>query len=42
MAAWHAHGGPAEQAGLVTADRIGARPVLDVRQATGQPLQEGS
>jgi hydroxyacylglutathione hydrolase len=33
MAAWHADGGPAEQTGLVTADRIGACPVLDVRQA---------
>jgi rhodanese-related sulfurtransferase len=33
MAAWHADGGPAEQTGLVTAGRIGARPVLDVRQA---------
>jgi hydroxyacylglutathione hydrolase len=33
MAAWQADGGPAEQTGLVTADRIGARPVLDVRQA---------
>jgi hydroxyacylglutathione hydrolase len=33
MAAWHADGGPAETTGLVTADRIGRRPVLDVRQA---------
>jgi hydroxyacylglutathione hydrolase len=33
MAAWQASGGPAEQTGLVTAGRIGARPVLDVRQA---------
>jgi rhodanese-related sulfurtransferase len=33
MAAWHADGGPAEQTSLVTAGRIGARPVLDVRQA---------
>jgi hydroxyacylglutathione hydrolase len=33
MAAWHAGGGPAETTGLVTAGRIGSRPVLDVRQA---------
>jgi rhodanese-related sulfurtransferase len=33
MAAWHADGGPAEATELVTAGRIGARPVLDVRQA---------
>jgi len=33
IAAWHADGGPAEQTSLVTAGRIGARPVLDVRQA---------
>jgi rhodanese-related sulfurtransferase/glyoxylase-like metal-dependent hydrolase (beta-lactamase superfamily II) len=33
MAAWHADGGPAETTGLVTAGRIGSRPVLDVRQA---------
>jgi glyoxylase-like metal-dependent hydrolase (beta-lactamase superfamily II)/rhodanese-related sulfurtransferase len=34
MAAWHAVGGPTETTGLVTADRIGSRSVLDVRQAT--------
>jgi hydroxyacylglutathione hydrolase len=33
MATWQADGGPAETTGLVTADRIGSRPVLDVRQA---------
>ncbi len=33
MTAWHADGGPAETTGLVTAGRIGSRPVLDVRQA---------
>lgn len=33
MAAWHADGGPSETTGLVTAGRIGSRPVLDVRQA---------
>jgi hydroxyacylglutathione hydrolase len=33
MDAWHADGGPAGQISLVTAGRIGARPVLDVRQA---------
>jgi hydroxyacylglutathione hydrolase len=33
MTAWHANGGPVETTELVTADRIGARPVLDVRQA---------
>jgi hydroxyacylglutathione hydrolase len=33
MAAWRADGGPAETTGLVTAGRIGRRPVLDVRQA---------
>ena len=33
MAAWHAGAGPAEATGLVTAGRIGGRPVLDVRQA---------
>jgi rhodanese-related sulfurtransferase/glyoxylase-like metal-dependent hydrolase (beta-lactamase superfamily II) len=32
MAAWQADGGPAEETGLVTASRIGDRPVLDVRQ----------
>jgi hydroxyacylglutathione hydrolase len=34
MAAWQAHGEPTETTGLVTASRIGDRPVLDVRQAT--------
>ena len=33
MAAWHAHGGPSETTGLVTAGRTAGRPVLDVRQA---------
>ena len=33
IAAWQADGGPVETTGLVTASRIGARPVLDVRQA---------
>lgn len=33
MAAWRADGGPVEETGLVTAGRIGSRPVLDVRQA---------
>ncbi|MGH3187747.1 MAG: MBL fold metallo-hydrolase [Streptosporangiaceae bacterium] len=33
MAAWRADGGQVEETGLVTAGRIGARPVLDVRQA---------
>ena len=33
MAAWHAGGGPAGKTELVTAGRIGSRPVLDVRQA---------
>jgi len=33
MAAWHADAGPADQTALVTAGRIGDRPVLDVRQA---------
>jgi rhodanese-related sulfurtransferase/glyoxylase-like metal-dependent hydrolase (beta-lactamase superfamily II) len=33
MAAWQADGGPAEATELVTAGRIGTRPVLDVRQA---------
>jgi hydroxyacylglutathione hydrolase len=33
MAAWQADGGPAERTELVTAGRIGGRPVLDVRQA---------
>ena len=33
MAAWQADGGPAEHTELVTAGRIGGRPVLDVRQA---------
>ena len=33
MTAWHADGGPVQGTGLVTADRIGSRPVLDVRQA---------
>jgi len=32
MDAWHADGGPTRTIELVTADRIGARPVLDVRQ----------
>ncbi|MFR0357597.1 MBL fold metallo-hydrolase [Streptomyces sediminimaris] len=31
--AWRADGGPVETIELVTADRIGTRPVLDVRQA---------
>jgi rhodanese-related sulfurtransferase/glyoxylase-like metal-dependent hydrolase (beta-lactamase superfamily II) len=33
MAAWQTAGGAVEQTALVTADRIGDRPVLDVRQA---------
>jgi glyoxylase-like metal-dependent hydrolase (beta-lactamase superfamily II)/rhodanese-related sulfurtransferase len=33
MATWQADGGPADATELVTADRIGSRPVLDVRQA---------
>jgi hydroxyacylglutathione hydrolase len=33
MDAWRADGGPVEGTGLVTAGRIGSRPVLDVRQA---------
>jgi rhodanese-related sulfurtransferase/glyoxylase-like metal-dependent hydrolase (beta-lactamase superfamily II) len=33
MAAWHADGGHVEHTELVTAGRIGSRPVLDVRQA---------
>jgi hydroxyacylglutathione hydrolase len=33
MAAWQADGGPVEGTELVTAGRIGGRPVLDVRQA---------
>jgi rhodanese-related sulfurtransferase/glyoxylase-like metal-dependent hydrolase (beta-lactamase superfamily II) len=33
MAAWQADGGPAEHTDLITAGRIGSRPVLDVRQA---------
>jgi rhodanese-related sulfurtransferase/glyoxylase-like metal-dependent hydrolase (beta-lactamase superfamily II) len=33
MAAWHADGGPAGKTEIVTAGRIGSRPVLDVRQA---------
>lgn len=33
MAAWQADGGPAEHTELVSACRIGSRPVLDVRQA---------
>jgi hydroxyacylglutathione hydrolase len=32
MAAWQAGGGPAETTGLVSADRMDGRPVLDVRQ----------
>ncbi|WP_336111244.1 MBL fold metallo-hydrolase [Streptomyces sp. PTD9-10] len=32
MNAWRANGGPVETIELVTADRIGTRPVLDVRQ----------
>jgi rhodanese-related sulfurtransferase/glyoxylase-like metal-dependent hydrolase (beta-lactamase superfamily II) len=32
MAAWQAGGGPAEHTELITAGRIGGRPVLDVRQ----------
>lgn len=32
MAAWLADGGPTEETELVTAGRIGSRPVLDVRQ----------
>ncbi|HEY2266539.1 MAG TPA: MBL fold metallo-hydrolase [Streptosporangiaceae bacterium] len=34
MAAWQADGGPVETTALVTAGRIGGRPVLDVRQAS--------
>ncbi|MEU0394924.1 rhodanese-like domain-containing protein [Streptomyces sp. NPDC006208] len=34
MDAWRADGGPVETVELVTADRIGTRPVLDVRQDT--------
>ena len=34
MAAWQADGEPVEGTELVTAGRIGSRPVLDVRQAT--------
>jgi hydroxyacylglutathione hydrolase len=33
MPSWRADGGPVEGTGLVTAGRIGSRPVLDVRQA---------
>jgi rhodanese-related sulfurtransferase len=33
MAAWRADGGPTGTTELVTAGRIGSRPVLDVRQA---------
>jgi rhodanese-related sulfurtransferase/glyoxylase-like metal-dependent hydrolase (beta-lactamase superfamily II) len=33
MATWHADGGPAGKTEIVTAGRIGSRPVLDVRQA---------
>jgi hydroxyacylglutathione hydrolase len=33
MAAWQADGGPVEGTELVTAGRVGGRPVLDVRQA---------
>jgi rhodanese-related sulfurtransferase/glyoxylase-like metal-dependent hydrolase (beta-lactamase superfamily II) len=33
MAAWRVDGGPSETTELVTAGRIGSRPVLDVRQA---------
>ena len=33
MAAWQAAGGPVERTELVTPDRVGDRPVLDVRQA---------
>ena len=33
MAAWQADGGPVQGTELVTAGRVGARPVLDVRQA---------
>ena len=33
MAAWQADGGRAQATELVTAGRIGTRPVLDVRQA---------
>jgi rhodanese-related sulfurtransferase/glyoxylase-like metal-dependent hydrolase (beta-lactamase superfamily II) len=33
MPAWHADGGPVEHIELITAGRIGSRPVLDVRQA---------
>ena len=32
MAAWQAGGGPVTGTGLVSADRLGGRPVLDVRQ----------
>ncbi|GAA0672088.1 MBL fold metallo-hydrolase [Kitasatospora atroaurantiaca] len=34
MDAWHADGGPVESIELVTAEKIGTRPVLDVRQDT--------
>ncbi|MEU1283585.1 MBL fold metallo-hydrolase [Kitasatospora sp. NPDC005856] len=34
MDAWRTDGGPVETIGLVTADRIGSRPVLDVRQTS--------
>jgi hydroxyacylglutathione hydrolase len=34
MDAWTAHGGPQERIELVAADRVAARPVLDIRQAT--------
>jgi hydroxyacylglutathione hydrolase len=33
MAAWQADGGPAETTELVSADRVGGRAILDVRQA---------
>jgi hydroxyacylglutathione hydrolase len=33
MTAWQADGGPAAKTELITAGRIGSRPVLDVRQA---------
>ncbi|MCJ0873878.1 rhodanese-like domain-containing protein [Streptomyces sp. AP-93] len=34
MTAWLADGGPADTTGLVTAEQIGDRPVLDVRQTS--------
>jgi rhodanese-related sulfurtransferase len=34
MDAWTAHGGPRERIELVAPDRVAARPMLDIRQAT--------